>query len=466
MTQGFYTSISGMSTAQTKIDVIADNIANMNTTAFKQSNVTFQNLFSRTLSSGSGPLGSVGGKNPMQVGFGTKLASITRNFTDGIFQSTGKSSDLYFEGKGYFTVMDEHNQLMLSRAGNFDLDSQGYLVNQNGYRVLGTSSPFSKTGSTTPVRIPPQLNMSTSGNAAMNTADINSLNNFNYKEGSISIDIQCDTGTKTVDIDISGANSMKDIIDKVNVELKAAFGGEQAVEMVAGTGEDAGTVKMVVHTDATSADVPQSISKMKATDGAGGSNFFSETDLANAAGETNGDDVEYKSAILDYKATIGPSSETDKYQTYTSMTVNGDGSIEAKYSNGDSVTVKRDGDSISLIYKTAGGVEISNDKLTVNANAIEASNLQLQLATVVNDQGLTSKGGNLFEPGLNAGELTFSVGGTNGFGVVGNCGLESSNVDLSTQFAEMIIAQRSIEANSRTFDTVNQVLQRIVQLGR
>lgn len=466
MTQGFYTSISGMSTAQTKVDVIADNIANMNTTAFKQSNVTFQNLFSRTLSSGSGPLGSVGGKNPMQVGFGTKLSSITRNFTDGIFQSTGKSTDLYFEGKGYFSVLDEHNQIMLSRAGNFDLDSQGYLVNQNGYRILGTSSPFSKTASTTPIKIPPQLNMVTSGNESFSTADIGSLNNFKYKEGSVSIEIQCDTGPKTVDVNISGATSMKDIIDKVNTKLKTEFGGVQAVEMVAGTGAEAGTVKMVVHTNATSADVPQVINSMKASAGAGGSNFFSETDLANASGETSGTTVEYKSKILDYKATVGPSSETDNYKTYTSMTVNGDGSIEAKYSNGDSITVKRNGDSISLLYKTSGGVEISNDKLTVNGGAIEAGNLQLQLATVVNDQGLTSKGGNLFEPGLNAGELTFSVGGANGFGVVGNSGLESSNVDLSTQFAEMIIAQRSIEANSRTFDTVNQILQRIVQLGR
>ena len=71
MTQGFYTSISGMNTAQDKINVIADNIANMNTVAFKQSNVTFQNVFSRTISNGSSPLENIGGTNPMQVGFGT-----------------------------------------------------------------------------------------------------------------------------------------------------------------------------------------------------------------------------------------------------------------------------------------------------------------------------------------------------------------------------------------------------------
>ena len=119
-----------------------------------------------------------------------------------------------------------------------------------------------------------------------------------------------------------------------------------------------------------------------------------------------------------------------------------------------------------MLYKTAEGVDIAANKIQVNENVIEAGNLQLQLATVINEQGLTSVGGNLYEVGLNAGELSFSCGGSNGLGTVGNAGLESSNVDLSTQFAEMIIAQRSIEANSRTFDTVNQVLQRIVQLGR
>lgn len=463
MTQGFYTSISGMNTAQDKINVIADNIANMNTVAFKQSNVTFQNVFSRTISNGSSPLDNIGGTNPMQVGFGTKLASITRNFSDGTFQSTGIDTNLYFEGNGFFTVLDENNQVMLSRAGDFTRDAEGCLVTQEGFRVLGMSSPFSKNSSTTPIKIPPTLNMFTTGNENIAGMDINSLNNFNYKEGKVAISVNCgDNGVKNVEVDISGASSLNDIANKINTALEGAL-GDKGVQMVFGTGENAGTIQMVV--DTTAASTPVSIDSMGSVEGGEGSDFFSEIGLSTQMGEGDAN-VTYTSNILDYNATVGPGTETDSPSTFVSMSVNGDGSIVAKYSNGDSLTVQNDGTTISLLYKTAEGVDIAANKIQVNENVIEAGNLQLQLATVINEQGLTSVGGNLYEVGLNAGELSFSCGGSNGLGTVGNAGLESSNVDLSTQFAEMIIAQRSIEANSRTFDTVNQVLQRIVQLGR
>ena len=77
MSQSLFTSITGMTTAQTKIDVIANNIANMNTTAFKASNLTFSDMYSKNLSSGSSPTSGVGGTNPMQVGLGVALSGIT-----------------------------------------------------------------------------------------------------------------------------------------------------------------------------------------------------------------------------------------------------------------------------------------------------------------------------------------------------------------------------------------------------
>jgi flagellar hook protein FlgE len=111
MTQGFYTAISGMGAAQTKIDVIADNIANMNTVGFKESNVVFENLFSRTLTVGNAPFGNVGGKNPMQVGSGAQISSIIRNFTNGNYQTTGRDKDLLIQGSGFFSVQDPTEKL-------------------------------------------------------------------------------------------------------------------------------------------------------------------------------------------------------------------------------------------------------------------------------------------------------------------------------------------------------------------
>jgi flagellar hook protein FlgE len=114
----------------------------------------------------------------------------------------------------------------------------------------------------------------------------------------------------------------------------------------------------------------------------------------------------------------------------------------------------------------ANGTEIQSNDITINANIIEAANLQLQLASVVNDKGLMAVGNNNFTPGPNAGEVMYSTASNNGFARIISGALESSNVDLTKQFAELIVAQRSIEANSRTFDTLSRVLQGLIQMGR
>ena len=102
MSQGFYTSISGIQASQQKIDVISDNIANINTVGFKESMVNFSDVYSRTLTLGSAPTKAMGGTNPQQIGLGTKTSSISKNFTIGANQSTGVLSDLYLDGHERF----------------------------------------------------------------------------------------------------------------------------------------------------------------------------------------------------------------------------------------------------------------------------------------------------------------------------------------------------------------------------
>ena len=137
MSQGLFSAVSGMIVAQTQMDVISNNIANMNTVGFKSSEVTFQDLLSKSMSTGTVPSGSDGGSNPIQVGLGTALGSINQNFTSGTIITTGLSSDLDIQGNGFFTLANPNGGIMLSRAGNFTLDSNGNLVNPNGMKVLG-----------------------------------------------------------------------------------------------------------------------------------------------------------------------------------------------------------------------------------------------------------------------------------------------------------------------------------------
>ena len=142
MSQAMYTSASGMSSAQTQINVVSNNIANMNTVAFKESSVNFADVFYGQLSAGSPSTPTSGGVNPKEVGYGTQVSQISQNFTNGTFQSTGITTDLMIQGNGFFTVMTPGGDMQYTKAGNFSMDNNGYLVNPNGYKVLGTDSVF------------------------------------------------------------------------------------------------------------------------------------------------------------------------------------------------------------------------------------------------------------------------------------------------------------------------------------
>ncbi|HYD83952.1 MAG TPA: flagellar hook-basal body complex protein, partial [Opitutus sp.] len=126
--------ISALKTFSKGLDVIGNNIANVNTTAYKSSSASFADTFSNTLRA------SATGTSAMQVGTGVQLAGITANYTQGSVSSTGNATDLAISGNGYFVVRNAADgQLFATRAGNFRIDEQGYLVTSNGYRVQGAT---------------------------------------------------------------------------------------------------------------------------------------------------------------------------------------------------------------------------------------------------------------------------------------------------------------------------------------
>ncbi|MFO7246050.1 MAG: flagellar hook-basal body complex protein, partial [Bacillota bacterium] len=137
MMRSMFSGVSGLRNHQTRMDVIGNNIANVNTVGFKASRVTFRQMFSQTLQGASRPTNDRGGTNPMQVGLGMRLGSITPTFTPGNVQTTGSETDLALAGNGFFILRDG-NRLIYTRAGNFIIDGEGYLVDAaNGLRVQG-----------------------------------------------------------------------------------------------------------------------------------------------------------------------------------------------------------------------------------------------------------------------------------------------------------------------------------------
>ncbi len=135
-TTALFTALSGMSVHASKLDVIGNNIANVNTTAYKSSRMMFSTLFSRTLNMGSAPEGNFGGTNPTQVGMGVQIGGTQRDMTGGALSATGIATDLAIEGEGFFIVENSEGQ-SYTRAGNFILNEENELVSMKGDRVQG-----------------------------------------------------------------------------------------------------------------------------------------------------------------------------------------------------------------------------------------------------------------------------------------------------------------------------------------
>ena len=139
MLRSMYSGVTGMRSFQTKMDVIANNIANVNTTGFKSGRARFQDLISQTTANAQNPMagdGQLGGINPQQIGLGVRVGSIDNMMSNGALQPTNRSLDFAIEGEGFF-IVGTGVEKFYTRDGAFYTDFQGNLVNSNGQRVYG-----------------------------------------------------------------------------------------------------------------------------------------------------------------------------------------------------------------------------------------------------------------------------------------------------------------------------------------
>jgi len=143
MLRSMYSGISGLRNFQTKLDVIGNNIANVNTYGFKKGRVIFKDLISQTVAGATAPGDGTtrGGVNPKQVGLGSQISAIDTIHTGGSTQFTGNTLDLAIAGDGFFQVQDGE-QMFYTRSGNFYLDKDGFLVDSAGRYLMGDDGPI------------------------------------------------------------------------------------------------------------------------------------------------------------------------------------------------------------------------------------------------------------------------------------------------------------------------------------
>lgn len=145
MMRSLFSGVSGLKNHQTAMDVIGNNVANVNTTAYKANRVIFQDIVNQTISDATAPNGNLGGKNAKQVGLGMGVSAIAKDMTEGSAETTDGPLDFSIKGEGYFVVENADGSYSYTRSGSLTVDDQGYLVTQNGQYVMAVTSSSDAT---------------------------------------------------------------------------------------------------------------------------------------------------------------------------------------------------------------------------------------------------------------------------------------------------------------------------------
>jgi flagellar hook protein FlgE len=406
LSTALYNGVSGLSTLSESLNVIGDNLANVNTTGFKSSNALFETVFSQTLTGATGPSENTLGTNPIQVGLGVKLSTIVRDFTQGSLNSTGKSGDLAIQDNGFFILSDGIGQAY-TRDGSFGLAVDGTLVDPaTGLRVQGyqaVNGVITSTGSVGDIVIPIGMSIA--------QATSNALFSGNFDAASAIGDSYTLSGLHVFD-SLGNAVPLDITFTKTGTN-DVTYVAESPTGTIVGTGiitYDTNGQFVGVTNDLISIDrsAQGAVSPLDVTLDFTGTTFLSgENSLA--LGSQNG----------------YPIGSLEEYF------VGVDGVITGFFSNGQTLILG-----------------------------------QVALATFPNQQGLLTIGNNLYVTSANSGEPNIGEAGTGGKGTIVGGFLEGSNVDLSRELTNIIIAQTGFQANTRTITTADKLLQEVLTLVR
>ncbi len=447
MSQALHTSSTGINAGQSQINVVAHNVANINTTAYKSANMTFENLYSNNLSYGSAATKDGGGTNPKQIGFGVKVGGITRNFTQGTFVSTGRDLDTMISGTGYYVVKDARGASYFTRDGVFNIDSDGNLCTQKGMKVVGAKSVYSNAGSNSTVKVPTNIVTRVSGDTNLGNKTLAELNNASITQGQVGVRI----GTAEVTLPVGDATTpaaqkkVSDIITDFNTALTNA-------------GIDAATFRFVDNGNGTISYT-----------GTATPTFLSSITTSNFLGETGLSDTNSTSYELNQTVSILDMINYNDVDAISlkSTGIDENGILVATYSDGSVLTQYVDNAStLQWKYTTKEGVNITGSDVTASGSSIANSCFALELATMVNEGGLVSVGNNLWEWGPDVGQIYYGVAGEMSIGSIESGGYEESNVDIAHELSTMITAQRMIQMNSRVFSTASSVMESLAYLGQ
>ena len=431
MMMSMYSAVSGLKSQQTKLNVIGNNIANINTVGYKSQKVGFSDLLSQNISGASGASGNMGGTNAKQIGLGSQVSSIEMVMNPGSSQYTGSDTDVALGGEGFFIVQGTTaTDYRYTRAGNFGVDTAGNLV-VNGMKVCGYGAKdgvidSSQTG----------INLFDNGKYSLKsktTANASLAGNLDNSKSTAQAPTTI-TNTLTV-YDVKGTAHETTITFK-NVVTPGALPTDPGTP----TSDWTVTVATSDGADTTVVTDPDPMTVTFDSDGKIDplTNAFKLSFTALKGGATAPQTVAIDlTSVNGYATATGTSSvKVDNIDGYaagdlTDFSIGADGVITGSYSNGQK--------------KSVG---------------------QLVVATFNNSAGLEKIGDNLYDRTMNSGEPAPETPGSGQAAKLTTGALEMSNVDLANEFSEMMITQRAYQANSKIITTSDTLMETLINMSR
>jgi flagellar hook protein FlgE len=402
----FSIPLTGLNADQTELNTIANNIANLNTTGFKSQSTSFEDLFYQQV-------GASGSGDPVLAGQGVQIASNATDFTPGSINTVaGSSSDVALTGNGFF-VVDNGGTQEYTRAGDFQTDQNGNLTTTDGLAVMGYPAAGGVVNTNAPLTAIQIPLGATQQPQATTQFSLNATN----------LDASAAAGT-VVPAQVTVYDSLgQSHVATVNfTKAAAANSWNYSISLPAAdyTGATANTTGTLTFNSSGQLTAPAAdvtgVSFAGLADGA--SNLSFQWNLYDA----NNNPTLTQAASA---STVGSTTQNGYSSgSYQGFAVGSDGTVTVQFSNGQTQAVG-----------------------------------QLAVATVNNEQGLARAGGNNFSATLASGQATVGIAGTGGRGTMEGGALEDSNVDISSEFSNLIVAQSAYEANAKsvtTFDTVTQ----------
>ena len=463
MMRSLYSGVAGLQNHQVRMDVLGNNIANVNTTGFKKGRANFQDLLYQQMSGAARPTEEVGGINPKEIGLGMSIASVDTIHTQGSLQTTGVMTDVAVQGNGFF-VLAKGDTTMYTRAGAFGLDADGRLVNPgNGLRVQGWNAE-TINGVTV---------LNTSGALDDLVIPVGSKDPARATE---QVYLACNLDKRLPEIpEGAAAETIRQGTWRVEEKVYDSFGTEHImrVEFTRVVGQP-NQWQATVNVDPEAA-AATNVAVGLNPEGLQGNAFIVEFDnlgtlrrVTDGQGNPSGEEgLLTMNVAFDVAGTTAGEGGAQTRQTFA-LNLGTAGSVRntvTQFAEASSTKVFEQ-DGYGMGYLENFKIDQSGMITAVYSNGSTRSLGQIALATFTNPNGLEKTGETNFVESNNSGMANIGPSGIAGKGKLIAGALEMSNVDLAEQFTDMIVTQRGFQANSKTIQTSDQMLQELLTLKR